>query len=96
MITLDQIRGRPTISVREAAQVLGVGRDAAYDAAARGEIPVLRLGRALRVPVPRLLELLGESYRDAEAGQASPATATVRALTKSSIGGDQHGTHPAA
>ena len=51
--------GRLTISVPEAGRMLGIGRDAAYAAAARGEIPSLRLGRALRVPVAKLLELLG-------------------------------------
>jgi hypothetical protein len=58
-LTLDVIRNRGTISVPEAGRVLGIGRDAAYAAAARGEIPVLTLGRALRVPVPKLLRLLG-------------------------------------
>jgi hypothetical protein len=58
-LTIDDIRDLPTMSVPVAGQVVGIGRDAAYAAAARGELPVLRLGRALRVPVPRLLELLG-------------------------------------
>jgi excisionase family DNA binding protein len=58
-MTLDDLAGRLTISVPEAGEVLGVGRDAAYAAAARGEIPTLRLGRSLRVPVPALLALLG-------------------------------------
>jgi excisionase family DNA binding protein len=53
------LAGRLTCSVPEAGQLLGIGRDAAYAAAARGEIPTLRLGRSLRVPVPKLLELLG-------------------------------------
>lgn len=59
MITLADLRDRATISVPEAGEVLGLGRDAAYAAAERGQIPVLPLGRKLRVPVPRLLALLG-------------------------------------
>jgi excisionase family DNA binding protein len=69
MTTFTDIASRPTISVPEAGQVLGIGRDAAYAAAARNEIPTLRLGRALRVPVPRLLELLGFSPANDEAPQ---------------------------
>lgn len=66
-MTLDDIRCRTTISVPEAGRALGIGRDAAYAAAARGEIPTLRLGRTLRVPVPKLLELLRvEGFGDGE------------------------------
>ena len=41
----------PTLSVREAAQILGIGRTLAYDLAQRGEFPgLLRIGeRRLRV-----------------------------------------------
>jgi hypothetical protein len=66
-LTIDDIRDLPTISVPIAGQVVGIGRDAAYAAAARGELPVLRLGRTLRVPVPRLLELLG-CVQESDAG----------------------------
>ena len=53
------IRGRLTIDVPEAGRLLGLGRNAAYEAARRGEIPTLRIGQRLLVPVPRLLELVG-------------------------------------
>ncbi len=49
----------PTISVEQAAAVLGISRRSAYRAAAAGELPTLRLGRRLLVPTPRLLALLG-------------------------------------
>jgi excisionase family DNA binding protein len=54
----------PTISVPEAARLLGVGRNAAYEAVARGQIPVIRIGRMLRVPkaaLKRMLALDGSS-----------------------------------
>jgi excisionase family DNA binding protein len=57
-VNLDDLEGRGTISVPEAGQLLGIGRNAAYDAVERGEIPTLRLGRTLRVPVPKLIEML--------------------------------------
>jgi excisionase family DNA binding protein len=49
----------PTVSIDEAGVMLGISRRSAYRAAARGEIPTLRLGRRLLVPTPRLLTLLG-------------------------------------
>lgn len=55
-----------TLSVPAAGQLLGIGRDAAYAAAQRGEIPVLHLGRSLRVPLPKLLELLGLPQADSQ------------------------------
>ncbi len=49
----------PTVSVETAAPWFGLGRSAAYDAARRGEIPTLRFGRSVRVPVARARVLLG-------------------------------------
>lgn len=56
---LDELATQATISVEQAAQVLGLGRTAAYEAARRGEFPTRRLGRRVVVPVPALLEWLG-------------------------------------
>jgi hypothetical protein len=36
---LEQIEGRTTVTVTEAAKLLGIGRTAAYEAARRGELP---------------------------------------------------------
>lgn len=47
------------LTVEEAAKVLRIGRTAAYDAARRGELPVIRVGRSLRVPRHRLEQMLG-------------------------------------
>jgi excisionase family DNA binding protein len=57
--SLAALHGRVTVSVEEAARLLGLGRSAAYEAARRGELPTRRLGRRLLVPVPALLEWLG-------------------------------------
>ena len=54
------IRGKATIPLwPDAARVLGVSRNVAYEAARKGSIPTLRLGRNIRVPVPKLLAMLG-------------------------------------
>jgi hypothetical protein len=78
-LTITDIAGLPTIDIPTAGRVLGIGRDAAYAAAARGEIPTLRLGRSLRVPVPKLLELLGVTSQEAaSAGIATPTLALLK------------------
>ena len=57
-----------TMSVPEAGRVLGLCRNGAYNAAARGEIPVIRIGRKLRVPV-RALERMLEETRPTKDGR---------------------------
>jgi excisionase family DNA binding protein len=39
-----ELAGRTTITVSEAAALLGIGRTAAYEAARHGELPTRRLG----------------------------------------------------
>jgi len=52
---------RLTFSVEEAAELIGVGRSAAYEAVRRGEIPVIRIGRRVLVPRSRLFQMLNGS-----------------------------------
>jgi excisionase family DNA binding protein len=72
-----------TISVEEAARLLGISRGLAYEAARRGDIPVIRLGRRrLLVPRARLLELVGADPSFGNGAphggkEANPATALV-------------------
>ena len=54
-----EIPDAPTMSVEAAGRVLGLGRSKSYEAARCGEIPVLRFGRALRVPTAALRQMLG-------------------------------------
>ncbi len=49
---------RQTYTVPEAAKILGIGRTAAYQAVKTGEIPAVRIGRRLLVPVMALERLL--------------------------------------
>jgi excisionase family DNA binding protein len=60
--TLDDLTALPpTLDVETAARLLGIGRTTAYQLAARNAlpIPVLRIGRTLRIPTTPLLTLLG-------------------------------------
>ena len=59
MLALADVVDRATITVEEAAEILGLGRTAAYDAIHRGQLPVRRVGRRLFVPVPALMAWLG-------------------------------------
>jgi excisionase family DNA binding protein len=49
-----------TYSVPEAGRIVGLGKNASYDAARRGELPTLRFGRRLRVPRATLERMLGK------------------------------------
>jgi hypothetical protein len=43
----------------DAGRALGLGRNATYEAVARGEIPVIRFGRRIVVPKAKLFEMVG-------------------------------------
>lgn len=47
-----------TVSVEEAGRILGYSRNTAYEAAKRGELPIIRLGRKIRVPKAALQRML--------------------------------------
>ena len=50
-------------TVPEAGALLGLGRNASYEAAARGDLPVVRLGKLMRVPKAALDRMLNEAGR---------------------------------
>ncbi len=55
---------RLVYTVPEAGRLLGLGRNAAYDAAKRGDIPTLRIGRRLlvpKIPFHRVIELTAQA-----------------------------------
>ena len=63
--TLDDVGSLPPVlDLPTAAQLLGIGRTAAYALARRGEFPapVLRIGKLYRVPAAGLLEVLGLTH----------------------------------
>jgi excisionase family DNA binding protein len=51
---------RQTLTVEEAARVLGIGRSAAYLAARRGDLPAIRIGRRYVVPRAALERMLDQ------------------------------------
>jgi excisionase family DNA binding protein len=53
-------------TIEEAAELLKIGRSGAYEAARRGNIPVLRIGRRWLVPRVALDKMLADAGKDAE------------------------------
>ena len=60
---------RATLTVEEAAELLGIGRSNAYQSVRDGSIPSIRLGKRIVVPVAALERLLNNGgqvqYNDA-------------------------------
>ena len=52
------ILNRLTVTVEEAGELLGISRGLAYELVRRGELPHIRLGRRLVVPVRPLMAMI--------------------------------------
>jgi excisionase family DNA binding protein len=50
---------RSTYTIDEVAALFGIGRNQAYQAAARGDFPTFRLGKSLRAPKALIDRMLG-------------------------------------
>ena len=51
------------MSVPEAGKILGIGRAAAYEGARTGEIPTIRIGKRILVPMAALERMLDADNR---------------------------------
>lgn len=49
---------RATLTVDEAARILGISRNSAYQGILTGEIPYIKIGRRILVPKAALMKLL--------------------------------------
>lgn len=58
-----------TVTVEQAAELLGISRGSAYQAVHSGEIPSLQIGGRILVPRARLLEMLGERPLETRGGE---------------------------
>jgi excisionase family DNA binding protein len=61
---------RLVYSVAEAAELLGISRAFAYELVARGELPVIRLGRRRLVPKVALIALVEKEWLEGSASIA--------------------------
>ena len=60
MTALELSKLPPTISIEEAALLLGISRSAAYRAAKAGQLVTFRVGHRRLVPTAPLLRMLGQ------------------------------------
>jgi hypothetical protein len=61
-VAIDELRTLPpTLPAEQAFKLLGCGRTSGYAAIRSGDfpVPVLKIGRVIRIPTRPLLELLG-------------------------------------
>jgi len=64
-VTGDKME-KATLTIQETGKILGIGRSAAYEAAKTGEIPTIRIGRRLLVPIVALQRKLELADQNAE------------------------------
>ena len=72
--------GRLTVTVEEAARLLGIGRQSAYQAARAGELPTIKLGRRLLVPRAQIDRMLG--LNDERPAAATPGARDTSTLAR--------------
>lgn len=56
------------LDVQEAARMVGIGRSKLYELIRKGHIPVVHIGRSVRVPVSALREFVSQMLADQEGG----------------------------
>ena len=67
-MTVDDALKRPTLPVPVAGRVFyGLSRNGSYEAAKRGDIPTIKIGRKIMVPVALIAERLGLHHNLSEA-----------------------------
>ena len=88
---MEPIPNPLTLTVEQAAKILGIGRSTAYELVHTGAIPSLRLGRRIVVPTARLAEQLGVAVADLN---SPPKTEPSTALTAGIAVGSRARTPP--
>ena len=64
-------KNRKTLTVTEAAVMLGISRQTAYQEVKTGAIPSIRLGRRILVPIHALNAMLACGFADTDAPQVA-------------------------
>ena len=60
-LTPEELLTKTTLTIAEMSLTLGIGRNSAYEAVKRGDIPSVRIGRRILVPTKALENLLNSS-----------------------------------
>ena len=82
MIKRNRTAVSPTMNVDEAAKMLGIGRNTAYEAAQRNELPVIRISGRILVVRAKLEEMLNGKSTATTAIESHEADRLRLALTK--------------
>jgi excisionase family DNA binding protein len=61
IIAAAEVFRRRTYRIEEVAKLLGVGRNAAYEAARRGDFPTIKIGKRVVAPRAAINRMLGIS-----------------------------------
>ena len=84
---LPDPREKPWLTVAELAAITGEGEKALRAAIDAGHLPVIQVGRYVRIPTATLLEVLGIEPENTTADPATgSATATVHVLAQKTGG----------
>ncbi len=57
----EELLSKTTLTIEEMSLTLGIGRNSAYEAVKRGDIPSIRIGRRILVPTKALDNLLASN-----------------------------------
>jgi excisionase family DNA binding protein len=77
-VRLPDPADRPWLTVAEVARITGEGEKAIRSALDAGHLPVLRVGRYVRIPTARLRQVLGIDCRPLNLVVDRPAPGDVR------------------
>lgn len=97
MKAMPDPRERPWLTVTEVAELTGEGEKAIRAAVAAGQLPVLHVGRYIRIPTARLAQVCGITPDNTEAGPSQdPATALDSPAPTGARHDDDDPPHPVA
>lgn len=68
------------VSVEVGGALVGLGRQSAYLAAVRGDLPTVRFGRRKIVPVARLVEIFGRAITENDVERAQRVVAARKRM----------------
>jgi excisionase family DNA binding protein len=61
MRSITDWENQTVLSIEDVAQILGLGRSTTYESARRGELPTLRVGRRILIPVSAFSKWLNQA-----------------------------------
>lgn len=75
---------RELLKVEQAAQILNLGRSTTYGMVAAGDIPSIRVGRALRIPRRLLTEWIERRVLESESSDPAASESRETGVERSS------------